>query len=210
MDIAARVEKDKMVELLKRNHDVMMEKYETYRVRNDALEKKAQEKENLYVVIKAENDKLSNQVLQFKRELGDIQLEKQLLESKFNQADSQMKNAEEKSVSLQQKSQQLEGQLKVVQDQLELVQKSHDQLAAKKQNEIDLLTKDVNLQGVKQRDVKAQLVHYERELGESKDQLRQVASELETRTKENDHLVSLLEDQEQRIALYEEKEKAVQ
>lgn len=104
MDIAARVEKDKMVELLKRNHDVMMEKYETYRVRNDTLEKKAQEKENLYVVIKAENDKLSNQVLQFKRELGDLQLEKQLLESKFTQADSQMKNAEEKSVSLQQKS----------------------------------------------------------------------------------------------------------
>ena len=66
-----------------------------------------------------------------------------------------MQTAEEKSVSLQQKSQQLEGQLKVVQDQLELVQKSHDQLASKKQNEIDLLTKEVNLQGVKSRDVKA-------------------------------------------------------
>ena len=39
--------------------------------------------------------------------------------------------------------------------------------------------------------------------------LRSVSSELETRTKENDHLVSLLEDQEQRIALYEEKEKAI-
>ena len=35
-------------------------------------------------------------------------------------------------------------------------------------------------------------------------------AELETRTKENDHLVSLLEDQEQRIALYEEKEKSIQ
>ena len=83
-------------------------------------------------------------------------------------------------------------------------------MAAKKQNEIDLLTKEVNLQGVKQRDVKSQLIHYERELGEHKDQLRSVASELETRTKENDHLVSLLEDQEQRIALYEEKEKSIQ
>ncbi len=29
------------------------------------------------------------------------------------------------------------------------------------------------------------------------------------RTKENDHLVSLLEDQEQKISLYEEKEKQV-
>ena len=60
LDVGDRVQKDKMVELLKRNHDVMMEKYETYRLRNEALEKKALEKENLYVVIKAENDSLSN------------------------------------------------------------------------------------------------------------------------------------------------------
>ena len=89
------------------------------------------------------------------------------------------------------------------------MQKSHDQLAAKKQNEIDLLTKELNLVGVRQRDTKSQVLHLEREAGETKDQLRNVSSELETRTKENDHLVSLLEDQEQRIALYEEKEKAI-
>jgi len=53
------------------------------------------------------------------------------------------------------------------------------------------------------------VIHFERELGEQKDAMRTVTSELETRTKENDHLVSLLEDQEQRIALYEEKEKAI-
>lgn len=63
--------------------------------------------------------------------------------------------------------------------------------------------------GVRQRDTKAQVLHLEREAGETKDQFRGVSSELETRTKENDHLVSLLEDQEQRIALYEEKEKAI-
>ncbi len=34
-----RAEKDKMVELLKRNHDVMMEKYEVFRERNENLEK---------------------------------------------------------------------------------------------------------------------------------------------------------------------------
>jgi len=56
-----------MVELLKRNHDVMMEKYETYRIRNEGLEKKALEKENLYVVIKSDNDKLANQIYQLKR-----------------------------------------------------------------------------------------------------------------------------------------------
>jgi chromosome segregation ATPase len=37
-----------------------------------------------------------------------------------------------------------------------------------------------------------------------------VSQELEGRSRENEHLVSLLEDQEQKIALYEQKEKAVQ
>ena len=66
-DLNEKIQKDKMVELLKRNHDVMMEKYETYRIRNEGLEKKALEKENLYVVIKSDNDKLANQIYQLKR-----------------------------------------------------------------------------------------------------------------------------------------------
>ena len=61
-ELNEKIQKDKMVELLKRNHDVMMEKYETYRVRNEGLEKKALEKENLYVVVKSDNDKLANSI----------------------------------------------------------------------------------------------------------------------------------------------------
>ena len=96
-DVTEKIQKDKMVELLKRNHDVMMEKYETYRIRNEGLEKKALEKENLYVVIKSENDNLSNQVYQFKRQVEDLRQEKQLLDSKLSSSDSQLKNASDKA-----------------------------------------------------------------------------------------------------------------
>ena len=84
----------------------------------------------------------------------------------------------------------------MVNEQVELVQKSHDTLAGKKQNETDLLSKELNLLGIREREGKNLILHHERELGELKDQLRTVAQELEVRTKENDHLVSLLEDQE--------------
>ena len=82
-----KAQKDKMVELLKRNHDVMMEKYETYRLRNEGLEKKALEKENLYIVIKGENDNLASQVYQLKRQVEDLRQEKTLLASKFTSAE---------------------------------------------------------------------------------------------------------------------------
>jgi len=53
------------------------------------------------------------------------------------------------------------------------------------------------------------MMAFERELQDARDNLRVIGGELEVRTKENDHLVSLLEDQEQKIALYEEKEKQI-
>jgi len=43
-----------------------------------------------------------------------------------------------------------------------------------------------------------------------KDQIRQVSTELDARTQENDHLISLLEDNEQKMALYEQREKSIQ
>ena len=53
-----RIEKEQMVELLKRNHDVLMEKHELTKKRNDQLEKTAHEKEKLYLDIKSDNDRI--------------------------------------------------------------------------------------------------------------------------------------------------------
>ena len=71
------------------------------------------------------------------------------------------------------------------------------------------MSKEIHILGVKERDLKNRVGHLESELADVKDQARGAIQELDVRTKENDHLVSLLEDQEQRISLYEEKEKSV-
>lgn len=97
----------------------------------------------------------------------------------------------------------------MVTDQLELLQRSYEQIAGKKTTETDLLTKDLNLAAIRERDLRNRLTHLENELGDIKEQARTAIQELDLRTKENDHLVSLLEDQEQRISLYEEKEKSI-
>ena len=89
-----------------------------------------------------------------------------------------------------------EGQAKVLNEQLELVQNSHDGLSTKKANETDLLSKEINQLTLKERDVRQKLQRSENEVNEIKDQLRSMTTELDTRTQENDHLISLLEDQE--------------
>lgn len=50
------IQRDQMVELLKRNHDVLMEKYDLVRKKNDALEKSGAQKEDLYNKMQIETE----------------------------------------------------------------------------------------------------------------------------------------------------------
>lgn len=72
-----------MVELLKRNHDIVVEKYEMQRLRNDTLEKTSIEKERLYNEIKLENDQLANSNYKLNRATEDLLNEKRIIDSKF-------------------------------------------------------------------------------------------------------------------------------
>lgn len=82
-ELSDKIQKDKMVELLKRNHDVMMEKYELFRQRNEILEKKALNKEQLYVQIKHENDEIAGKYYAEMRQSEEFRQINTILESKL-------------------------------------------------------------------------------------------------------------------------------
>jgi hypothetical protein len=83
-----RDERDHLVELMKRNHDIVVEKYEVQRQRNDSLEKLAIEKEKLYNEIKIENDQISNNNYKLQRAIEELLNEKRILEGKLKNSDS--------------------------------------------------------------------------------------------------------------------------
>ena len=87
----SRDERDQLVELLKRNHDIVVEKYEMQRQRNDGLEKAALEKERLYNEIKIENDHLANSNYKFQRATEDVINEKRIIDSKLKYSDAMLK-----------------------------------------------------------------------------------------------------------------------
>ena len=151
-------EPDAFVDLLKRNHDVMMEKYELYRQRNEQLERTTLEKESLYLKIKTENDVLADQVYTLKRVTEDLKQETTLLTSKLITAQETSKTATEQSFALKVSKDRFEGQFKAVQEQLAMVQKSHDELASKKQTENELISRDLNSVSIRERDTRAKLL----------------------------------------------------
>jgi hypothetical protein len=89
-----------MVELLKRNHDVMMEKYELFRQRNDILEKKALDKEALYGKMKHENDEISQKYYSEMRQAEELRQAYAIIDSKLKSNETLLKQTSEQASSL--------------------------------------------------------------------------------------------------------------
>ena len=89
-----------MVELLKRNHDVMMEKYELFRQRNEILEKKSLDKEALYAKIQHENDEISQKYYSEIRHAEELRQANAIIDSKLKANETLLKQTSEQASSL--------------------------------------------------------------------------------------------------------------
>ena len=187
-------EKDHLVELLKRNHDIVLEKYELQKQRNDVLERTAVEKEKLYNEIKLENDQIANSNYKFQRSNEDLSNEKRIFETKVRALEQSLKQAQEDFRIMRVSHDKLDNQLKLTTEQLVMVEKSLEDFQVKKQMEVDLLSKEISSLTLKERDAKQKAYALERGLMEQSDMMRGFSQELDSRTRENEHLVSLLED----------------
>ena len=147
-------ERDQLVELLKRNHDVIVEKYEMQRQHHDALEKNALDKERLYNEIKQENDQLANTNYKLQRSTEDLLNEKRILEVKLKNQEQGLRQSLEEARLFKLSNERNECQLKVVEEQLDSAKKSLEETSQKKQQELDIMNREISSLTLKERDAK--------------------------------------------------------
>ena len=80
---------------MKRNHDIVLEKYEIQHQRNESLEKLAIEKERLYNDMRIENDHLTDANYRLQRCTEELVNEKRILEGKLKNAEGNLKATQE-------------------------------------------------------------------------------------------------------------------
>ena len=195
-----RIEKDQMVSLLKKNLDNLMEKNHFLRNKSESSEKLLSEMDLQFTEMKAQNDQLSHQLNRVRKDHDEMKYIKESLQTQVFKVQESYKGSNEDMKTLKIQKDRYEGQAKVLGEQLEVIQQSYDELSTKKNGETDLLSKEINQLSLRDRESRQKLQWSENEVNELKDQIRSVTNELDTRTQENDHLISLLEDQEQKMA----------
>lgn len=181
-DKIEKIRNDQVVQLIKRNHETLMEKYELVRQRNESLEKMAVEKESLVNEIKLDQDKLTQKLYLLQRTHEDAINQKELTTAKLKKLEEAIKSKDEQIKTLRTQKEKFEGQCQVLSEQVTLIQQSHDDLLSKKSHEVDILSKEVSQVSMKERESKQVILLLENELTDSRDKLRATTLELDTRT----------------------------
>lgn len=149
-----RDERDHLMELLKRNHDVMVDKYEEQKQRNEMLEKTAIEKERLYHEIKLENDQLANQSYKLQRGNEEFANQQRILEAKLKNCEAILRQTQDESRQLRLAHEKADAANKLLSEQLDASKKTIEDISSKKHQETDILTKEISSLTLKERDAK--------------------------------------------------------
>jgi len=109
-DLHSTGESEKYVQLLQKNHDVVVEKYESYKVEYERVRREHEESLKLYTEMKIENDKLADQNYQYQRQKEDAVNAKRILESKLRTAEETLQVAQDERRQFKAKAEQAEAQ----------------------------------------------------------------------------------------------------
>ncbi|MEC8427050.1 MAG: hypothetical protein VXZ35_01385 [Pseudomonadota bacterium] len=110
-----------MVLLLKRNHDLAVEKNELYRAQNQQLEKVALEKDRLYNEVSSEQSRLTSEISRFQRQCEELKSQCDLLDAKLKKSEESNKNKDQELKTLRASKNKFEGQAKVHSEQLDVI-----------------------------------------------------------------------------------------
>ncbi len=136
------------------------------------LEKNALEKERMYNDNKNELDEIANLNHKLKRTNEDLLNNKKILDSKLKTLENSFKQVQEELKNAKLSNDKLESSHRLLSEELSLVQKSFEEMAGKKQTELELLTREVNASAIKDKDFKQKVHYLEKELAELRDAFR--------------------------------------
>ena len=102
-----------MVQLLKRNHDILLGKYELFRQTNESLEKMAVEKESLYNEMKIDLDKATQKLFRTQKSLEENLNQNEVYSLKVKTLEEAQKSRDETIKTLKFQKEKFEGHSKV-------------------------------------------------------------------------------------------------
>lgn len=207
--IEEKNELQERLDLLSTENTLLLEQLEALKKRTEYLEVLAKERDETaekYVYqFKQLNSEFKN--LQIIEE--DVRTQKEIAEDKLKRTGERLGAVEREREQLVTDINKLQNELRIFQQQAQYFKKGYEEMEAKKTEEIEMLVQDNHNVSVREKENTSKLMGQERELEEVKEQAFHYKREFESLRGECDTMLKIMEDYEQKIANFQQKEENV-
>jgi chromosome segregation ATPase len=188
---------------------ILLEKLDIFKKRNEFLEAFAREKDEIA-------EKNVYEAKQLKSELRNLQMIEEDVRAQKEIAEDKLKRASERLGTLEREREQqitdlnkMQNDLRIIKQQSEHYKNAFEDIEAKKTEEIEILVQDAHNFSAKEKEIANKSLMQERELEEAKEQAFHYKREFESIRSECDNILKVMEDYEQKIVNYQQKEESV-
>ena len=187
---------------------ILLEKLDIFKKRNELLEVFAREREET-------SDKSVYEVKQLRNELRNLQMQEEDSRTSKEIAEEKLKRTVERLGVLEREREQqitdlmkLQNDVRIIQQQAQYYKKAYEEMEAKKTEEIEILVQDAHNLSIREKEAANKTLMQERELEEAKEQAFHYKREFESLRTECDNILKVMEDYEQKIVNYQQKEES--
>ena len=188
---------------------ILLEKLDIFKKRNELLEAFARDREET-------SDKSVYEVKQLRNDFRNLQIQEEDSRTSKEIAEEKLKRTTERLGYLEREREQqitvlmkLQNDFRITQQQAQYYRKAYEEMEAKKTEEIEILVQDAHNLSVREKEAANKTLMQERELEEAKEQAFHYKREFESLRTECDNILKVMEDYEQKIVNYQQKEESV-
>lgn len=188
---------------------ILLEKLDVFKKRNELLEAFAREKEEIAEKCVYENKSLKGELRNLQIIEEDVRAQKEIAEDKLKRANERLGTLEREREQQITDLNRLTNDVRITQQQAHYYKKAYEEMENKKTEEIEILVQDAHNLSMREKEMSNKTMMQERELEEAKEQAFHYKREFESLRTECDNILKVMEDYEQKIVNFQQKEESV-
>jgi len=189
-------EMTELMEIMKVDHDNMVDTITLLKNKNDQLQKFADEKEEMFSDLKIQAEKAQNQFFTEKQRVDLMAHEKERVEHQLTLANDKLDSETLEREEVVSKERKLDSENQQLAQHLEHFKTAYNEISDRKAIELDVLTKEADDANLKERELRSKLEMQDREVFDLQEENRRLNKDLIATRADCENMLRIMDDYE--------------
>lgn len=199
-----------LIETMKNDQEALVDQIESLKIRNENLEKVAQEKESRFGELQSIAEVANTEYFKIKQEFDKLKHMYDSLRNEFDIVDTKLEKETRDKDELFAKEKKLELEMSQLNKHLSHLKSSYDELSDQKSQEVDALSRELSDHDLREREFKGKIELLEKSKFDVEEENRLLKRDNASTKNDCTNMLKIMEDYENEIEMYKKKSKQVE